>query len=211
MSTSAALLEWLRKTVADRGLAVGSLAAKSGIERKRLRRILGGSQVMNVDELMALTEALELTPDELGMAHLPEEPAVEAVTERAPTRVDPWGNHPRQLMEVAFELGCDVMFLASTQALGKSGVPDSVLAQYDGGNLPIKLDAAYHKYNKPQYTDTTLTLTLSFDALYECTFPWSAIHQVVFFPVPMDPSTEEEEEEDAPEPPTGRPTLRLVT
>ena len=60
MSRSAVLLEWLRKTLADRGLAVGPLSARSGIERRRLRRILSGSAEMTVEELLALTESLVL-------------------------------------------------------------------------------------------------------------------------------------------------------
>ncbi|TNE84576.1 MAG: hypothetical protein EP330_29250 [Deltaproteobacteria bacterium] len=213
MSRSAALLEWLRKTVADRGLAVGSLAASSGIERKRLRRILGGSEDMTVDELLAVTEALELTPAELGMADLePAAPKLEMATnEPAGARVDPWGNQPRQLFEVAFALGCDFSFLADTSALQDSGIPGAVLARFEGGPLLIKLDAAYHKYNKPRYTDRDVTLTLSFDALYDCTFAWHAISQVAFFPVPQDPPSEDEEDEPVDDTPSGRPTLRLVT
>jgi hypothetical protein len=123
--------------------------------------------------------------------------------------VDPFGNHPRQLIEIAFGLGCDFLFLARASDLADSGVPEAVLRRYDNREIPIKLDAAYHQYNKPIYTDETLTLTLSFDALYECTFPWASIRQVIFFPVPPEAPAKK------PEPPPEnvgpkKPFLRLV-
>ncbi|MCO4744980.1 MAG: helix-turn-helix domain-containing protein [Proteobacteria bacterium] len=215
MSRSAALLEWLRKTVADRGFAVGSLAKKSGVDRRRLRRILGGSEEMTVDELLALTEALELTPAELGLAEgtMVDAPAALDIEpkQREGVEVDPWGNHVQQLFEVAFGLGCDFFFLARTAELTDSGLPAAVLAQYEGRDLPIRLDAGYHKYNKPRYEAHTVTLTLSFDALYEVTIPWSAIHQVSFFPAEQEPRDDDSEETPEPPTPGTRPTLRLVT
>lgn len=205
---SAALLEWLRKTIADRGLAVGSLAKKSGLERRRLRRVLGGSADMTVDELLTLTEALEVTPAEMGLADdLGEiEPTKQQPRARG-IEVDPWGNHVQQLFEVAFGLGCDFFFLAKTAELAESGLPQPVLAQYEDRDLPIRLDAGYHKYNNPRYAADGVTLTLSFDALYDCKIPWTAIHQVVFFPAIHEPN-----DEDVADPSTTpRPALRLVT
>lgn len=205
------LLEWLHKLLAERGLAVGALAASTGLERKRLRRVLGGTEEMTVTEFMAIVTALDIRPEDMGLGELPAEaatPAVQLAGEPRPARVDPWGNQTRQLVEIAFELGCDFSFLADTAALQESGIPAGVLARFDGGPLLIKLDAAYHKYNKPRYTDADLTLTLSFDALYDCSFPWHAISQVAFFPMAEEPSDSPDEEQDDA---TSRPTLRLVT
>ena len=208
------LLEMLRSLIADRGLNTAALAQASDLDRARLRRVLSGSEDMTVEELLAITEALQLSPEELGLADVPSPEAAA----RGPVRVveddededelgiDPWGNHPEQLFRVGFALGCDFFFLANADALQDSGVPQSVLSQYEGRDLPIKLDAAYHKYNQPRYGDDEVTLTLSFDALYDCTFPWEAIRQVIFFPAPPDPA-EAPDEPDEDE----RPTLRLVT
>jgi hypothetical protein len=71
-----------------------------------------------------------------------------------------------------------------------------------GRDLPIKLDAAYHRYHQPAYDEHGVSLTLSFDRLYRCTFPWPAIEQVVFKLVPPEPV--------APPEPKKRPGLRLV-
>jgi hypothetical protein len=124
--------------------------------------------------------------------------------------LDPYGNHPEQLFRAAFALGIDFMFVVATDNLEDSGVPKSTLEQYSGRELPIKLDAAFHVHNNPSYNDVGVSLTLSFDALYTCSFPWSVFRQFIFFPVIPD-AIEEEEEEEAPDPNSGRPKLRLVT
>lgn len=126
-----------------------------------------------------------------------------------PFSLDPLGNQPSQLFQVAFTLGVDFLFLASADALANSGVPKSVLSKYIGRDLPIKLDAAYHPYNNPRYDESSITLTLSFDVLHECTFPWTSIRQVVFFPAAPSPVEDEPEEEEPPQKP-GKPFLRLV-
>ena len=100
------------------------------------------------------------------------------------------------------------MFITKIDALGSSGVPAAVLAQYKNGVLPIRLDAAYHRYNAPRYDDGGVTLTLSFDALYDCRFPYLAFQQVVFFPEPATAQPTPEPEPPAPD--DARPTLRLV-
>jgi hypothetical protein len=204
------LIEWIRKLLAERGLAVGALAASTGIERKRLRRVLGGSAEMTVREMVAIVGAMEISAEEMGMSALEAASASPAPVPEAQPAVDPWGNQTQQLFEMAFALGCDFSFLADTSALTDSGIPEPVLARFNNGPLLIKLDAAYHKYNKPRYTERDVTLTLSFDALYDCTFPWTAISQVAFFPMveELDSSPEPDDgEEETPD----RPTLRLVT
>lgn len=218
------LLGWLREMLKTKGLNTAHVADASGISRSRVRRILSGTDDMTVDELMMLSDALQLDPADLTSHQLPTGPAplgeagVQPLAEAADTSgepagpvVDPWGNQPRQLFEIAFALGCDFFFLVDTRELDGSGVPASVLEKYAGRELPIKLDAAYHQYNDPRYSPTGITLTLSFDALYECTFHWSCIRQFVLFPLAPDPTQDVDPPSEDDGPPTGVPHLRLVT
>ena len=222
---SAPLLDWLRDMLKQKGLNTAHLADASGLSRGRVRKILAGTEDMTVDELMMLSDSLQLDPSDLSaatMAQLPTTPEGDASdiapvhgAEAAPAEpelpaVDPWGNQPEQLFKIAFALGCDFFFLADTGALADSGVPDSVVDQYRGRELPIKLDAAYHKYNDPQYLDDAIQLTLSFDKLYDCTFKWSAIRQLVLFPIAPD-ETSEGDDPDPDSTGNGVPHLRLVT
>ena len=115
------------------------------------------------------------------------------------------------MFRTAFALGCDFFFLAEAAQLEDSGVPGHVLKQYDGQELPIKLDAAYHSYNEPRYHSESITLTLSFDQLYECTFPYSSVKRFVLFPVPFEAPTQPEPPPEEPEDRSSVPHLRLVT
>ncbi|MBA2321954.1 MAG: helix-turn-helix transcriptional regulator [Deltaproteobacteria bacterium] len=204
------LLDWLRKKLDEKGMNTARIAEVAGLPRARVRKLLVGAEPMLVDELLAITKALELTPTELAAAGEisdPEPPGLRVAHEEEEPegpRVDAWGNQPRQLFEVAFALGCDFFFLLDGAQLEGTKLPASVIAQYRGRDLPIKLDAKYHAYNDPKYDDASITLSLSFDALYTCRFPWSAIKQVIFFPVAPEP--DEPDEPDAP-----GPQLRLVT
>jgi transcriptional regulator with XRE-family HTH domain len=210
------LLAWLRTHLERKRLNTARLAESAGIERARLRKILAGTEPMLVDELLGISRALDLSPSDLAGADIPEViPGAEARPLRVAEddedvgpKVDPWGNQPEQLFRIAFGLGCDFFFLSEAAQLEKSGIPESVLTQYRGRDLPVKLDAAYHQYNQPRYDPVAVTLTLSFDALYDCRFPWSAIKQVIFYPVPPEPEPTEEIEEEKPK---GAPHLRLVT
>jgi len=203
------LLEWLRSRITERGLNTAAVAESAGLPRSRVRRILSGAEPMLVDELLQLSQVLELSPSDFGLT----EPEAEEVGpapvrvasrhEEAPVTADPWGNHPEQIFRFAFRLGCDFLFLASVEELDGSGVPAEVLSRYEGGEVPIKLDAAYHQYNAPRYESTGVTLTLSFDALYDCRFPWTSIRQVILTPVVPEADEPEEPEQQG-------PMLRLV-
>lgn len=216
------LLAWLRKHLDRKGWNTARIAEAAGLERGRVRKLLAGAEPMLVDELLAISRSLELSPADMAGLDIPEPdtlphvvPGAEAVplhlaeenAEEPGPRVDPWGNQPEQLVRVAFMLGCDFFLLLDPAQLDGSGVPPAVLGQYRGKDLPIKLDAAYHRYNQPKYDPHGLTIRLSFDALYECRFPWSAFKQVIFFPVPPEPSDDDLEEI----PVAGAPHLRLVT
>ena len=217
------LLRWLRDMLDKRDLTVGALSTRTGIGRSRLRKVLSGGESMNVDELLTISQALELDPSELGLgtpegSEVPGSESLALADERpveetrSSPQVDPWGNHARQLLEVAFGLGCDFFFFSDVTQLTDSGIPAAVLKKYDGGRLPLKLDAAYHEYNRPRYSETHLTLDLSFDAVYTCHFPWDSIKQVVFYPPPPSETmgTDDDSDDDN-EPPSPRSHLRLVT
>jgi len=201
----------------ERKLTAAALAETANLQRGRVRQILSGAQPMMVDELLQLSQALQLSPADFGFQADASEDAeaVEAAFEEAedddgiPLTLQPLGNQPSQLFQVAFALGSDFLFLAKADELHDSGVPKIILSKYVGKDLPIKLDSAYHQYNNPRYDDHGLTLTLSFDALYECNFPWPSIRQVVFFPATPPPPADDITE-DEPPPPPGKPFLRLV-
>lgn len=216
------LLHWLRQRIQSRNLNVAAVAEKAGLDRQRARRVLAGNDAMTVDELLKITEALALTPAEMG---LPADAKIEEAAPAAPAAtpaaedpyapllaaLDPYGNQPEQLFRIAFHLGCNFYFHARTADLGDSGVPKRILEHYRGGDIILMMDAAYHQHNNPRYAPLGITVTLSFDdGLYDCTFPWSSITQVRFYPAtPATPEVEEEEDDPTPDP--GRPRLRLVT
>jgi transcriptional regulator with XRE-family HTH domain len=216
------LLRWLRRLIQERKLTAASLAEAAGIPRNRARHVLTGTEPMTVDELLMITHALKLSPADFARGATVEEAAPAGPSQTADAGepvldeegrlsmpLDPLGNHVRQLFEIGFLLGVDFLFLARTSDLVDSNVPQNVLDQHGNRDLPIKLDAAYHQHNKPRYEPDGITLTLSFDALYECRFPWRAIHKVIFLPMPPEAPVEEEPEVEPPAP-KGRPHLRLV-
>lgn len=214
--SSEPVLAWLRTMIAKRGLNTAALAAKAQVDRNELRKALTGATPMTLDTLMAVSNALELNPADMGFAAPPAEAIASAEPPpsdpKPPTLPDPWGNHPEQLFRMGFTLGCDFFFVAKTEQLQDSGVPAAVLKS-SGKDISIALDARYHVDNAPRFDERGVTLTLSFDKLYECFFPWSSVRQVIFFPAPAaetsqqpaSPSTETQKSGPA------RPHLRLVT
>jgi len=205
------VLSWLRRLIKDRGLNTAELARLAELPRPRLRKVLGGGERMLVDELIAISNALELSPADMGMPQLEGlDPDAELPEEPPTTGADPYGSHAAQLIRMGFDLGCDFLFQAAISQLGDSGVPPSVLAA-NRDRLVIKLDAAYHQYNAPRYHDDGVTLTLSFSSgLTDCTFPWDALDAVTFSPEPAVQPASEEDDDDDPTP-SERPRLRLVT
>ena len=197
------LLAWLRKMSEDRGLNTAALASRTDLPRARMRKIL-----------LKISDALELSPADMGMPI--DEEAMEAQGPSGPrladppnvattpsTSISPWDSHHRQLFEVAFALGCDFGFTVDTSQLDHSGVPSAVLDAHEGQMMLIQLDAAFHKYNNPRYDPEGVVLTLSFDTLHECTFPWSAIRQVIYTPLIHEPDEDGEGDD--------HPHLRLIT
>ena len=218
------LLAWLRELTTTRGMNTAAVASRARLSRGRVRKVLSGAEDMTVDELLAISTALEVSPADMGLGQTDAEgevaeveaPTDDAVVDLVPEAqdralyLDPFGNHRHQLFAVLVELGCDFSFLCRTDSLVDSGIPDHVLESHAGRPMLITLDAAYHRYNNPRYDEQAVTLTLSFDALYECRFPWSAITEIIANPTSGDPEgvqpAEPSEDEDE-----GRPThLRLV-
>ena len=158
---------------------------------------------MNVDEFLLISQFLDLKPTDVSNLEIaqesqsPQDASMLKVIETSPPAAaaeppevhplelaaQPWGNQPEQLVRLAFVLGCDIFLLLKAAEITESGVPNEIIERYAEGTLPIKLDAAYHNYNKPVYTAQGLSLTLSFDALQECFFPWHAFEQIIFLPI----------------------------
>ena len=179
--------------------------------------MLSGKTPLTVDQFSIWSQALDLQDDDIQ-----ELVALQQSTESVPVSqsgqsrqapedglpaFDPLGIQAEEAVKLAFALGVDFAILSDVSQLKDSGVPEEVLKQWEGRGFLLRLDAAYHRFNEPNYTSAGLSLTLSFDALYTCSFPWSSIQQVMFFVEPPPPLTEEPE-------PESRPLgshLRLVT
>ncbi|RME24243.1 MAG: XRE family transcriptional regulator [Deltaproteobacteria bacterium] len=134
----------------------------------------------------------------------------EAAADPIGAAADPYGNHAAQVLRLGLALGCDILLGFDSAQVQDSGVPRDVLARYPK-TLPIRLDAAYHRHHDLRFLPTSVRMTLSFDALYTCEFPWQAIQQVTLFPLPPDLSDEPDEEEEPEDaPPRRGGFLRLV-
>ena len=258
------ILEILRDWVRKKGFTTAQLAERTGVERTRLKHILAGQEPMDVDEFLLVTQALDLGPEELGLAG-PSAPAPEQVgpalvgpastgprlvslsrppqddaprTESRPKPLqlrpfsgggrdggaartgdgedddafeppDALGNLPKQILQLGFALGTDLFMVLDAKQLVDSKVPSSVLSRFQDA-LPIKLEAKYHAHNRPRYQEDCFECVLSFDALYTCTFPWTAFKEVRFL-IPEEPirplTTPTPPESPRP---AGGPQLRVV-
>ncbi len=217
------LLGILREAARKRQLSTPVLAEQTGIERGALKRKLSGTDDLTVDEFLLLAQAMDLQSEMAGLVgrasaegDVPrtlrsvQPPVVDEPPPMEPERaygLDPYGNAARQLVEGGFALGLDMFVHLDRAQIEHSGVPRQVLADKRFASLlPIRLEPRFHKHNAPQFLDDELVLRLSFDALYTCHFPWSALRQVTF--------TLPEEEPPRAEPPApktpARPVLRLV-
>ena len=205
------VLAWFRSTLKAKGLNTAALARTVGEKKATVRNVLAGQEPLTVDQLMAWTQALELSLEDMvgvDSASLPEPVERAPVPDDQPVVLDPYGVQAEQAFRLAFGLSCYFAFVADTDQLGESGVPPDVLARFPE-RLVLRLDAAYHRHNAPRFDTHGVTLTLSFDALHTCTLPWASIQQVILDLVPPPPSAPEPDPgQDEAE---GRPVLRLVT
>lgn len=212
-SPSSQMLKILQQAIKQRKENTASLAEKTGIPRKSLKRILSGQEDLTVDAMIILGEALRIDATLLQQLGIDEPAQLETPKIKVATQNDfdwrpnPYGNHHEQLIRMGFELGIDFWLIFDSTLLKNSGVPKHVLAQFNP-RLQIKLEAKFHPYNEPQFESGGLGLRLSFDALYSCLFPWNSIIKIIFEPqtfVPDDEPEAEKETEDKP-----KPFLRVV-
>ena len=213
------LLGFLRDVIRRKSLTTQALSEKTGIDRSILKRRLSGTDAMTVDDLVLLSNALELGPDELqfpaapGPFLAPSVPAsglavthgAEAVGDDDDDGPDPAGSLPKQVVRLAFALGIDVMLMFDSTQLGESGIPGSVLSRFKE-LMPIRLEAKFHRHNKPVFGDTEFQCVLSFDRLYTCNFPRTSFRQVHFILPVEEPVVPEPE----PPKPAGKPFLRVI-
>lgn len=230
------LLALIRKIAREKGLNTAALARAASIERARLKHVLAGTEPLTVDELVGLSRVLELGPADLqgvplgdedqeaapkpepqatprpmalrpGRSNLAtideDEEEVDPITAAA----EPLGNHAAQALRLGLALGCDLHLVLDSTQVHDSGVPPNVLQQFKE-RLPIRLDAAYHHHHALRFEPDHVQMTLSFDALHTCRFPWTAIQQVTLFPLPPEQAPAPEEPEEPT--PTRRGHLRLV-
>ena len=194
------LLRLIRDLARKKAMNTAALAVESGIDRGRLKHVLGGAESMTVDELLLIANALQIDARTLGMqAPDPDNggnedgngtaataPAI--VPEReAPWLVDPYGNHAEQALRLGFGLGCNLWLWLDSSRLEGSGVPPDVI-QSQGETLRIQLDAAFHGHNKPVFHADHLQIVLSFGStLHTVRFPWESFRQVALVPLPPEP------------------------
>lgn len=205
------LLAFLRDAIRKKGLNTAELAARTGIDRARLKHRLSGADDLTVDDLIALSKALELTPAELGLAGVEgaDTPmdAADVPQVAPPPGPDPFGNVPRQVIELGFELGVDLFLVLDTAQLAGSGIPRKVLEE-QREQLRLRMEARWFPQNKARFLEEAMVCMLSFDALYECTLPWSAFRSVTFL-LPTEAPPPPRPEPPAPSRPAA-PFLRVV-
>lgn len=217
------LLRLIRDLARKKAMNTAALAVESGIDRGRLKHVLGGAESMTVDELLLIANALQIDARTLGMqapdgdgkddgdgngSDGKEQTAPAIVPDHAaPWLVDPYGNHAEQALRLGFGLGCNLWLRLDSSSLEGSGIPLDVI-QSQGDTLRIQLDAAYHRHNKPEFHADHLQIVLSFGTtLHTVKLPWESFRQVALVPLPPEPQPTID---PAPPKGQGRGHLRLV-
>jgi transcriptional regulator with XRE-family HTH domain len=197
----------LRKVAKEKKMNTAALARATKVPRGRMKHLLSGGEPMTVDELILLSQALELDPT--GMAAEAEameaEPEASGPSLRTLHRrevpeftLDPYGNHAWQIVQVGLMLSVDMFLVLDATKVQSSGIPKNVLARYPE-RLPLTLDAAYHQHHRCTYLPEGLQVRLSFDALYTCVLPWDSFLSVHLTPLPPDPVAPEPDPDPEPE------------
>lgn len=216
------LLKLLRDALLKRGLSTIDLASKVGMGRAELKKRLAGGADLTIDQFLILAQALDLQKHVVGLAGqefaAEEEGAVagdESVSavhtlrassgDSSTPGLDPFENPARELVRGGFGWELDMFLQFDVALLQGSGVPESVLRKFPE-TLPIRLESRWHRHNRPDFGDDALSVTLSFDSLLVCSFPWAAL-RTVSFTLPVDTSAPVTPE---PAPSSPRPVLRLV-
>lgn len=216
-SPSQFIIQGILSILQEKNMTTGALAKAIGKNKKEIKNVLSGKSPLTVDDLSLIGATLEIsdrdlqqfmpipeesTPQEKN--HTPEnEPTPTFKINRQDAEVwtpNPVGTHSEQALKLGFALGCNLFFVANTEHLQDSGIPEKVLKQF-GDKIPIRLDSDFFHHYRPEYFEEGVEIRLSFDAVYTCFFPWHTLEQVTFFV-----------QDDAPEPkPTSSgPTLRIV-
>jgi transcriptional regulator with XRE-family HTH domain len=210
------LLAFLRDAIRKKGLNTAQLASRIGTDRGQLKRRLAGEEDLTVDDLVAVSKALELTPAELGLPGgdepiVPDEPVLAEAPPPTPSEAnepDPYGNLPRQVVQLGFALGVDLFLMLDSTQLATSGIPKAVL-EANKQQLRLHMEARWFPQNKARFLEDDFVVMLSFDALYECTLPWSAFRAATFL-LPAEPRPAPKPEPPAPTRSGGAPFLRVV-
>lgn len=214
------ILEGLLAILREKQLTTSALAKQVGKSKREVKSILSGQTPLTVDDLSTITQALDIKDADLQrFMNVPistqdldddEHESDDLVIEMTKTDdveadenwvPNPVGVHSMQALKLGFALGCNLFFIANTQDLQDSGIPEAVLKQY-GDKLPIRLDSEYFHHYRPEYFDDGLEIRLSFDAVYTCFFPWHVFEQVTFFV--------DDDEVEANAPVIKGPTLRII-
>ena len=210
------LLKIIHSTLKEKKMNTASLAGQMGYERKDVKKILSGKTPLLVDDFANIARVLELekdllttepptpvdsehsSPDKLSMIGADDSAADEGI------RPDPFGNHSAQMLRFGFALGVDILLMLDIEQLQHSNIPEYVMERFPS-KFPVRLDALYHDKMKLRIHEHAFEILLSFDGLYDCVIPWSAVEHVVFFPIHDDEPDEASSEDQN----TG-PHLRLV-
>ena len=204
-----ALLDMIQK----KGWNTSSAASAIQMDRKELKRMLQGKIPLTVTTMIKLGSALDIKPEDLETLGQPPVLSSKNTTPVSSLKTDALlSNQPEALIKLGFKMGMSFTFLAQTDLLLESGIPEYILQQF-APLLPIQLDPLYHQHNNPKFQGRGLELTLSFDSLYTCFFPWESIQRVVFVPESPEIAEEESSSELAAEELSEKtiPFLRLVT
>lgn len=209
------LLAQIRKLLNEKGWNSAQLASVLNLDRRRMRNILAGKESLTVDTFFDIVEKLQITPSDLGFAVDSSKLDLSTVEEEdlknLPDVLFDESQQVVELFKLGFRLGIDMHFVADSSLLNKSGIPITVLSRFPQ-TIPIKLDAAFHKFNKPEFHEDSLQINLSFDGISTCYFPWKSVLQISFkpehFDAPEKPVKPEKPLE--PEPPKKIPSLRLI-
>ena len=157
-----------------------------------------GQEALTVDQFVLWATVLELDVSLLLESEAPKGPMLLQPPSSNLPVIDPYGIPAEQVIRLAFGLGIDFYMVVDTHQISESGVPAGVLEAHPD-RMGVKLDAAYHPQNHPQFSETGVTMTLSFSGLHTCFFSWAAILSVT-----MEVGTAVES------PPTKPKGLRLV-
>ena len=213
------LLRIIRGKLQEKKMNTAALAGQMGYARKDVKKILAGKTPLLVEDFANIARVLELEQDMFPSSSSPDgieddndqsEPSVQALhsahsEDNEPDYTPkPFENHAQQMLLFGFGLGVDILLMLDANQLDGSNIPEHIKERFPS-KFPVRLDAMYHQKMKLRIHELAFEILLSFDGLYDCIIPWSAVEQVVLFPI-----HDEEPSEDSSEDHNTGPHLRLV-